>query len=105
MAAVNLDKLSLKELIQLEKDVASAIVERKQQEKAELKQKIAALAEQSGFDVGELFGARRGKKGPVAVKYRNPKNPDETWTGRGRKPNWLSAALKRGQKIETFLVS
>lgn len=104
VGTINLDKLSLKDLIQLERDVAAAIVERKHEEKAELKQKIAALAEQSGFDVGELFGGRRGRRAPAAIKYRNPKNPDETWTGRGRKPNWLTAALKKGQKIESFLV-
>jgi DNA-binding protein H-NS len=32
--------------------------------------------------------------------HRNPSNGAETWTGRGRKPRWLVAALKAGKTIE-----
>ena len=32
--------------------------------------------------------------------YRNPTNDAETWTGRGRKPRWLVAALKAGKTVE-----
>lgn len=100
-----LDKMSYKELVSLQSRVAEAIADKQANEKQELKRKLAELAGQSGFDVSELFGGRGGRKGSkVAVKYRNPKNPDETWTGRGRKPNWLSAALSKGQKLDSFLV-
>ncbi len=100
-----LDKMSFKDLVNLQSRVAEAIATKQTSEKNELKRKIAEMAGQSGFDVAELFGGRGGRKGSkVAVKYRNPKNPEETWTGRGRKPNWLSAALSKGQKLESFLV-
>ena len=42
--------------------------------------------------------------GTIAAKYRNPKDPSQTWAGRGRQPLWLVDALKKGQKIENFLV-
>ncbi|WP_346016210.1 H-NS histone family protein [Bradyrhizobium sp. C-145] len=29
-------------------------------------------------------------------KYRNPKNPAETWSGRGRLPRWLRPQLRGG---------
>lgn len=32
--------------------------------------------------------------------YRNPNNDAETWTGRGRKPRWLVAALEAGKTVE-----
>lgn len=32
---------------------------------------------------------RRTRAAGVA-KFRNPANPDQTWTGRGKKPNWLT---------------
>ncbi len=32
--------------------------------------------------------------------YRNPSNVTETWTGRGRKPRWLVAALEAGKTVE-----
>jgi DNA-binding protein H-NS len=50
------------------------------------KREMATLASKSGFSVAELFGKARG----VAIKYRNPQNASETWTGRGRRPLWLA---------------
>lgn len=100
-----LEKMSFKELVSLQARVADAIAEKQASEKTELRRKLAELAGQSGFDLTELFGGRSGRKGAkVPVKYRNPKNPEETWTGRGRKPNWLTAALAKGQKLDSFLV-
>lgn len=101
-----LDKMSFKDLVGLQARVAEVIATKQASEKTELKRKLAELAGQSGFDLTDLFGGRGGarKGSKVAVKYRNPKNPQETWTGRGRKPNWLTAALAKGQKIDSFLV-
>jgi len=99
----NLDKLSYADLIQLQQDVADAIATRKQAEARELKEKAQAIAQAAGFSLDEVFGSKR-RRGASAVKFRNPRNPEETWTGRGRKPNWLTAALKRGAKLESFAV-
>ena len=102
MASVNVDKMSLKELLDLEARVRRAITNVKERERSELKTKIASLAENAGFTVSELFGAGRGKGGKVAVKYRNKDNPAETWTGRGRQPKWLAAKLSKGAKLNDF---
>jgi len=50
---------------------------------------------------GISLGMRRG---PVAPKYHNPENPNETWAGRGLRPRWLAAAIKSGHKLEDFLI-
>ena len=34
----------------------------------------------------------KGRK--VAPKYRNPKDPSETWAGRGAMPRWMAAQIK-----------
>nr|WP_283807302.1 H-NS histone family protein [Bradyrhizobium lablabi] len=34
------------------------------------------------------------------VKYQNPDQPSETWTGRGKQPRWLVAQLKLGKRID-----
>ena len=53
----------------------------------------------------DLFGKGRKGKGSVAVKYRDPQNPENTWTGRGRMPRWMVAATKGGKaKKEDFSV-
>jgi DNA-binding protein H-NS len=103
MASINYDKLSAKELTDIIARAQKALNAAKDRERAELKHKIASLAENAGFSVGELFGGRgRGKS--VAVKYMNPDNRAETWTGRGRKPNWLVAKLNKGAKMTDFAV-
>ena len=84
MASINYDKLSAKELTDIIARAQKALNAAKDRERAELKHKIASLAENAGFSVGELFGGR-GKGKSVAVKYMNPDNRAETWTGRGRK--------------------
>ncbi|MDH4980767.1 H-NS histone family protein [Hyphomicrobium sp. D-2] len=103
MAIPNIDKLTLKELIELEAKVQKAISAARDRERAEVKQALAQLAEKRGFSVSELFGGRgRGKSS--AAKYANPDNKAETWTGRGRKPNWLVAKLNKGAKLTDFAI-
>jgi DNA-binding protein H-NS len=40
----------------------------------------------------------------VQPKYRNPDQPSETWTGRGKKPRWLVAQLRLGKRIDDFRI-
>jgi DNA-binding protein H-NS len=101
MKANGLGEMSLKDLRTLREKVDAAIAERQVGERAELKRKVQEMAGKAGFSVAELFGTARGKKGVSPVKYRNPANQDETWTGRGRKPNWI---VKAGGDIERFKV-
>ncbi len=103
MAVVNVDKMSLKDLLDLEAKVQKAIAAARDRERADVKRAMAALAEKRGFSVNELFGGRGRGKTSVA-KYANPANRAETWTGRGRKPNWLVAKLKKGAKMEDFAI-
>jgi DNA-binding protein H-NS len=103
MAAINIDKLNLKELVSLEDKIQSAIAEARGRERSELKKKLADLAETHGFSVSELFGGARGGKKSVGVgKYANPEDKSDRWTGRGRKPNWLVGRLKKGAKLADF---
>ena len=106
MVAINFEKLSLKELIALEAKLAAAIATARQKERAEIKSKVAELAERHGFSVSELFGGLgrgNGRKKSVSIaKYANPDDKTDTWTGRGRKPNWLLARLKKGAKLSDF---
>lgn len=106
MAAINLDKMSLKDLTDLEQALGKAIAGARDRDRVEVKAKIEALAASHGFAVSELFGNVRGRgRGSVsAAKYANPDNRSQTWTGRGRKPNWLVARLKKGAKVEDFTI-
>jgi DNA-binding protein H-NS len=103
MATPNVDRMSLKDLLELESKVQKAISAARDRERSEVKQALAQLAEKRGFSVSELFGGKgRGKS--TAAKFINPDNKSETWTGRGRKPNWLVAKLGKGAKITDFAI-
>jgi DNA-binding protein H-NS len=106
MAAVNVDRMSLKEINDLEAKIAKAKSAAREKAKSDLKDRIDRLVEGSGFTVAELYGfAARGRgRSKSAAKYANPENKTETWTGRGRKPNWLVARLKKGAKMDDFAI-
>ncbi len=106
---VNLSDLSLPQLYQLEKDLAREISRRKVEDKQKTISDLQKLAAERGFSLSELLGAdvaKRGggKRGPAAVQYKNPANADQTWTGRGRKPQWVNDHLSKGGKLEDLHV-
>ena len=103
MARPNLEKMTLKQLLDLESKVQSAIASTRERERTEVKKAMAELAEKRGFSLQELMGGRG--KGKISVaKYANPEDASQTWTGRGRKPNWLVAKLKKGASISAFAI-
>lgn len=106
MAVVNVEKMSLREINDLEMKLARAKSQARDRAKTELKEKIDRLIDGSGFTISELYGASgRGRgRSKSAAKYANPDNRAETWTGRGRKPNWLIARMKKGAKLEDFAI-
>lgn len=109
-AGPNLSELSLKQLLDLEKRVQKSIADAQQKEKTEIFAKMRELANDAGLSMDDFVGGKgkgkgRGKlKSPSVAKYRNPDNAEETWTGRGRKPNWLVAKLKKGATMEEFAI-
>lgn len=106
MAAINVDKMSLKDLLDLEAAVNKAIGAARERDRAEVKAKLEAMAASHGFALADLFGGGRGrgKASASVARYANPDNKSQTWTGRGRKPNWLIARLKKGAKMDDFAI-
>ena len=105
MATINgLDKMSYAELLKLQERIEAAIAEKRVEDAATTKDALRAMAEKAGFNINDLFGRRGSSKGSGVAKYRNPKDSSQTWTGRGRKPNWLVDAVKKGAKIENFSI-
>lgn len=102
--APNLEKYTFAELAEMRTEIDRLIEQKKVEEKSSLKAKLAEIAKEQGFDLDEVLG-RRGRRGSVPPKYRDPENPTNTWTGRGRMPRWMVAATKkRGVKKEDFLI-
>jgi DNA-binding protein H-NS len=101
--AVNLDRLALKDLLDLQSSVEAAIVAARERERAEVKAKVEAMVQAAGFSLSELFASRPSRKSSGA-RFVNPGNRSQTWTGRGRKPNWLLELVANGVKLEDLAI-
>src|SRR6185437_8333211 len=102
--------LSLDELVDLKYELTELILKEVGAQRARLEATVAALGDGTVSSGG---GKRRGRppgsgsklKGrKVPAKYRNPQNRSETWAGRGGRPRWLVAELKKGKKLESFTI-
>ncbi|MBC2836014.1 H-NS family nucleoid-associated regulatory protein [Paragemmobacter straminiformis] len=101
MADINLNEMSLKELKDLQSQVARAIASFEDRKKKLALAELEEKARQMGFSLAELTGnSVPRKRAPATAKYANPANTAETWSGRGRKPRWFDAALKSGKRPE-----
>jgi DNA-binding protein H-NS len=97
--------MSFAQLSKLRLQVDRLMVEKQASEKAALRQKMAEMAEAAGMSLDAVLGKVRKGKGSVVPKYRDPKNPEHTWTGRGRMPRWMVAATSGNKaKKENFLI-
>jgi DNA-binding protein H-NS len=103
--ASDLEKMSYAELTEMEVQIKRLKIDKQNSERVAVRKQLTDLAKQHGFDIHDLLGRRGKGKGSVAPKYRDPKNPENTWTGRGRMPRWLAAATKGGKAgKEDFLI-
>ncbi len=112
MVKIDLDAHSLADLKELQKDLDLAIDRAEKRERKEALEKLEEQARDMGFTLSELLsmkeggGRKTGKpRAPAEPKYRHPEDPSITWTGRGRKPNWIKERLEKGQPIEDFLIA
>ena len=96
------------------------VILKKRKPIATVRNKLITQAEAEGYTIEDLFGvvatrktatrktsktgrtATKGRK--VPPKYRNPENPEETWTGRGKQPRWMTREIGTGKKVEDFLI-
>jgi len=108
MAKIDLSSLSVDDLEQLIKDAGIEIVKRQKERVVEARDKAMSVLEQYGVMADEIMkvpGRVRAQRKKAQAKYRNPKNSQQTWAGRGRKPGWLVSELKKkGVKLEDFAV-
>ena len=109
----NLDAMSIDEMWHLHEEISKVLSVRLTTEKRELEKRLAQLRRENEMRGSEPADAQSAKDPPrerrkyprVSPKYRNPKEPSETWSGRGKQPRWLAAALKTGHSIEEFVIS
>ncbi|UPK05865.1 H-NS histone family protein [Bradyrhizobium sp. 170] len=102
MKQLRFEQMDTEELWALHLRVLQALDEKLSAEKAVLEQRLKQLRERSAAPAP---GASEGRKYPAVLpKYRNPSDPSETWSGRGKTPRWIKAALASGGKLGDYKI-
>ena len=109
LSVEELNGYSVEELKKLRARTDELIETKKDQEIEDAYTVIVETAKSVGLTLEQLveFGASKQKKAPrkaVEPRYRNTSNPEQTWTGRGKKPRWLVAELEKGAKLQDFVI-
>src|SRR5215467_1897964 len=100
MNTTDLKSMSVDQLWELHELLVAELGRKIAAEKARLEERLRKLGPAGG---GKLKRERRPYP-KVVPKYRNPKDPGETWAGRGKQPRWLRAQLRSGKKLNDFLI-
>ena len=105
----DLEVMTINQMWQLHEELSVLLSALLNSEKHELEKRLARLHwRESGAAPQETSRAGRASRRPyprVLPKYRNPENPSETWSGRGKQPLWIAAALESGRHIDDFLIT
>lgn len=101
------DEMSVRELVELQGKLSNALDSVKSRRITEVRTQIEDLLASEGFTFDEVFGhGKGGKKFPNnPPKYRNPDNPEQSWSGKGKRPNWLTEKINAGADKEDFRIA
>lgn len=104
--SIDLNGMSAAELAALSKQIEARkelIAKESLQNAYAAMQDVASKFGVAFDDVISLHNGK-GKKTKSPAKYINPEDPTQTWTGRGRKPEWVHAALAAGQSLDDLKI-
>lgn len=92
-----------KEIQEQIKDLTRQAEEVRKREVAEGVAEIKKIMSEKGITLTDLGcrQSRRAAAGEKPVRYRDPQT-GATWTGNGRKPEWIKKALAEGKSLDLF---
>ena len=109
MADIDLFNLNIDQLADLVRQAQSEMATRERQRRKDLRSELERRVTAEGYKMGDIFpelrtgAANATRRRKMPVKFRNPQNPDETWTGIGRSPKWVRTILsERGIDMVAF---
>ena len=109
MADIDLSGLNIDQLTDLVGKAQSEMASRERKRRKDLRGEIERRVTAEGYKLGDIFpelgnGASAGRQRQKRpAKYRNPQNPDNTWSGIGRTPKWVAAIVEeRGIDVPAF---
>jgi len=106
MSILDYDKFDRPQLLEIMKEIPIELKSRDKTMRQELRKRVQKMVEEAGYSIDDVMSTSKAsapkKKAPP--KYRNPEDDSSTWTGRGRKPLWVLAALESGKSLDDLLI-
>lgn len=99
----DLSKYSIPQLQALEAAVIEELKSRHFLSVSQAREQILHIARNAGISVAQLVAIKSpksSKASPVALKYRNPNNAAQQWSGRGRQPAWVKECIEVGMSLD-----
>ena len=78
------------------------LIENWRTEKRKLEDQLDELGRRFGGSPKDIPQRRPYPK--VEPKFRNPNDPSETWSGRGKTPRWMIEMIADGRSIDDFRI-
>jgi DNA-binding protein H-NS len=103
---MDLNAMSRKDLLKLRSDVEKAIASVGDRERRAALDAAEKVAAEHGFSLSDLTGIGgrgKGRKSKGVAKYRNPADHSQTWSGKGRRPDWFKAAEAAGTPASAMM--
>lgn len=113
MRKLNPATMQLEELWQLYEKLAKVLADKITVEKRELQGRLAKLdrveiVREAGSNLSPSLSMTdrvpRRKYPKVLPKYCNPLDPSQKWSGRGKRPRWVIAALEAGYRLDDLKI-
>ena len=104
VGSIDIESLDIDQLTELLTKAQTEITSREKGNRKELRAELERRVAADGYKIGDIFpelgtGVRRKRP----AKYRDPQNPEQTWSGIGRTPKWVQAILdERGIDMAAF---
>ena len=92
--------MAIDDLWELHEQIVAKLTRELTIQRARLEERLHKIRSASNIVTSD----RRRPYPKVLPKYRNPKDPAETWSGRGKQPHWLTVQLRSGKKVNDFLI-
>ncbi|MFO1424412.1 MAG: H-NS histone family protein [Candidatus Competibacteraceae bacterium] len=84
-----IESLSIEQLKALIEKAQHSIQQKKAGEIEAIREQMVEMAKRVDMAPEEVLNYSSRKRRPGKPKYRNPNDPEKTWTGRGKPPRWL----------------
>ena len=109
------ENMSRKELMALRTNIDKAIAAVGDRDRRNALKAAEEAVREHGYTLAELGpflggGPTRARRRATsegagnAARYRNPENPEQTWSGRGRRPRWVHDAEAAGRSLDDLRI-